>query len=100
MEPPRKERPGPIDRQPIDLEPGKPQLGLVRQHVRGALGCGPKTQRHDREDQEDLANQDFGRRHLLIPAPASCRRRAKEIRDQSESGLLRARRSDLPFGRI
>ena len=66
--PPLEQLPGLIDRSGEQHEPGRAQLGLVAELGGGPLRRCPDTGDHDREDDQNLANEELGRGHSLSPA--------------------------------
>jgi hypothetical protein len=63
MIPPRKQCPGMVDGQIVEIEPRRPKLGLIRQHLGGPLGRNPDARDHDRKHNKDLAEQQLGWGH-------------------------------------
>ena len=63
MIPPGEERPGPVDRQLAEPEPGQPELRLVGEHRGGPLRRRPQPKNHDREHDQDLSDQELGGGH-------------------------------------
>lgn len=65
--PPGEDRPGTEDRNAERREPCRTKLGLIGQHRRCPLGCGPEAGEHDGEYHQDLADEKFGRGHGSLP---------------------------------
>ena len=66
--PPAEQRPGTVDRHGAEPEPGQSQFGLVGKHCCRPLRRGPHPRDHDREDDKNLADEQFGGRHVEAPA--------------------------------
>ncbi len=67
MIPPRKEIPRPIDRQRAEPEPWRAEFGLIAEHRGSPLRRGPDAEDHDREYDQNLADEQFGRGHVRLP---------------------------------